>query len=199
MPSKHQHILVALLQKGTVTFVGGPQELPVLHTIAVAICVDDLDVVAGLLTKIDFFQHFNSEYKIFLAILSLAFTFSSYPPTFPTVASTMYFRQSIPAVFISFQTWDRLLLIGGLKRPLSSGTPEESSSGWLCCSGGCGSGGPSSWRLKREVVFCVVSLSKLTSPMIQGISVWRKPVLILYPRFLISGQDHDVQVLLSRP
>lgn len=38
------------------------------------------------------------------------------------LTSTMYFRQSVPAVFISFQTRDWLLLIGGLKGPASSGT-----------------------------------------------------------------------------
>lgn len=38
------------------------------------------------------------------------------------LTSTMYFRHSVPAVFISFQTWDWLLLIGGLKRPVSSRT-----------------------------------------------------------------------------
>lgn len=41
------------------------------------------------------------------------------------LTSTMYFRQSVPAVFISFQTWDWLLLIGGLKGPASSGTWEH--------------------------------------------------------------------------
>lgn len=38
------------------------------------------------------------------------------------LTSTMYFGQSVPAIFISFQTWDWLLLIGGLKGPASSGT-----------------------------------------------------------------------------
>lgn len=70
-------------------------------------------------------------------------------------------------------------------------TPELRICDWLCCSGGCGcsSGSCSGWKFKGQVVWCVVRLPKLTSPMIQGIAVWRQPVLIFNARVLISGQD----------
>lgn len=50
MTTGHNDVLAALIELWTVTDVGHPQELPVLQAEAVAVGVDDLHVVARLLT-----------------------------------------------------------------------------------------------------------------------------------------------------
>lgn len=57
----HQHVLPALLQAGAVAHVGDPQELPVLQAEAVAVGVEDLDVVARLLASVQLPEDSASE------------------------------------------------------------------------------------------------------------------------------------------
>lgn len=63
-------------------------------------------------------------------------------------------------------------------------TPVRSGGGRRGPGGGCGAGGGSSGcgggLIPREVVGSVVSLSQRTlPPMVEGILVWRQPVLVL--------------------
>lgn len=83
----HQYVLFSLLQVGAVTHVRDPQELPVLQAEAVAVGVENLDVIPRLLASVQLSEHPGTENKVLLAILSLALPSTFNSMTFPTMSS----------------------------------------------------------------------------------------------------------------
>lgn len=59
--TRHHNVLLAQLQHGAVAGVGSPQELAVLQAEAVAVGVDDLDVVPRLLADVQLPEDSTSE------------------------------------------------------------------------------------------------------------------------------------------
>lgn len=59
--ARHHNVLLPQLQQGAVTGVGSPQELAVLQTEAVAVGVEDLDVVPRLLAYVQLPEDSTSE------------------------------------------------------------------------------------------------------------------------------------------
>lgn len=113
VPPHHQHVLPALLQVGAVAHVGDPQELAVLQAVAVAVGVDDLDVVARLLPAVQLPHDFASEHEVPQTILPPALPAAADSSTLPTMPSRRGVRQEVSV--LSLQT--RLVV------PLAGGRP----------------------------------------------------------------------------
>lgn len=83
----HQNVLPALLQQGAVAHIWDPQELSVLQAKAIPVSVDNLDVIASLLTLVQFPKYSSSENKVLLTVLPLTLSPTSNPLTIPTMPS----------------------------------------------------------------------------------------------------------------